>query len=169
MTKETLIELLDLKPLHGEGGVYRQTYLSDETLPESVLPGRKGSHAFGSAILYLLTPETFSRMHRLTSDEVFHFYMGASVEMLQLYPDGTGRVLRLGHDLERGEQLQAVVPRGVWQGTRLVGDGDFALIGTTMAPAYHPSDYEDGVKEDLIRAYPAYRELLELLAGEPRY
>lgn len=169
MKKEELVKLLDLKPLFGEGGLYKQTYISDETLPETVLPGREGAHELGSAIFYLLTPETFSRMHRLSSDEVYHFYMGASVEMLQLYPDGTGRILRLGHDLAHGEQLQAVVPRGVWQGVRMVGEGDYALVGTTMAPAYHPSDYEDGVKEELIKAYPAYRDLLEVLADEPRY
>ena len=169
MKKDDLIKLLDLKPLYGEGGIYRETYRSDEILPESVLPGRNGAHELCTAILYLLTPETFSRMHRLASDEVYHFYMGASVEMLQLYPDGTGQVIRLGHNLEEGEQLQTVGPRGVWQGIRLVGDGDFALIGTTMAPAFDPSDYEDGVKANLIREYPAYREILDILAGDARY
>lgn len=77
----------------------------------------------------------------------------------------TGYTVRLGQDLERGEAVQAVVPRGAWQGTRLVGDGDWALLGTTLAPDFEPSDYEDGDRETLLAAYPAFAEALEVLTG----
>jgi predicted cupin superfamily sugar epimerase len=85
------------------------------------LPSRyKGVRLFGTAIYYLLTPETFSAMHRLPSDEIFHFYIGDPVEMLQLWPDGSIRVLILGSDILNGMQPQVVVPRGVWQGAKLL-------------------------------------------------
>ena len=62
-------------------------------------------------------------MHQLRADEVFHFYLGDSVEMLQLKPDGTGELIILGPDFERGMRPQVLVPGGVWQGSRLVKGG----------------------------------------------
>jgi predicted cupin superfamily sugar epimerase len=81
-----------------------------------------------------LTPDTFSALHRLASDEVFHFYLGDPVEMLQVWPDGSHRVVLIGTDLAAGERPQVVVPRGIWQGARLRPGGRFALLGTTVAP-----------------------------------
>ena len=104
-------------------------------------------------------------MHRLPTDEIWHFYMGAACETTVLLPDGTGYTMRLGQDLENGEVVQAVAPRGAWQGTRLVGDGEWALLGTTLAPDFEPSDYEDGDRETLMAAYPAFSEALEVLTG----
>lgn len=169
MNKDDIKKYLNLSPLTGEGGNFLSTYRSDETLRKEVLPGRGGDRSFGTAILYMVTKDTFSRMHRLTSDEVFHFYLGAAVEMLQLYPDGTGRVFRMGQDIASGELLQLAVRRGTWQGTRLVGEGEYAVLGTTMAPGFDPDDYEDGDKQTLIAEYPQFAELIEILAGEPRY
>ena len=76
----------------------------------------------------------FSEMHVLESDEMFHFYLGDPVEMLQLLPDGRSAVVTLGPDLAAGQSVQVVVPAGVWQGTRLVGDGEVALLGCTVTP-----------------------------------
>ena len=38
-------------------------------------------------------------MHVLDSDEIFHFYLGDPVEMLQLHPDGAPPFFTLGPDL----------------------------------------------------------------------
>src|SRR5581483_11176343 len=100
--------------------------------------------AAATAIYYLLTPDTVSAMHRLATDEIFHFYLGDPVEMLQLRPDGSHRVAILGPDLDAGQRPQIVVPRGVWQGARLVPGGRFALLGTTVAPGFDYADYETG-------------------------
>ncbi len=113
---------------------------------------------FGTAIYYLLAPETFSAMHRLKSDEIFHFYLGDPVEMLQLLPDGTGRTLLLGPDLLSGMQPQVVVPAGIWQGTRLLKGGRFALLGTTVSPGFEFADYESGQRDKPIKSYPKFRE-----------
>ena len=163
LTKERIVELLGLEPLQVEGGMYKKTYRSDEQIAQS--EGRTGPHRLGGAILYLLTRDTFSRMHRLPTDEIWHFYMGAACETTVLLPDGTGYTVRLGQDLERGEAVQAVVPRGVWLGTRRGRPGAWALLGTTLAPDFEPSDYEDGDRETLLAAYPAFAEALEVLTG----
>lgn len=102
-------------------------------------------------------------MHRLATDEIFHFYLGDPVEMLQLRPDGSHRVAILGPDLDAGQRPQIVVPRDVWQGARLVPGGRFALLGTTVAPGFDYADYETGEREALLAAHPDARDLIVAL------
>jgi predicted cupin superfamily sugar epimerase len=161
-----LIEHFGLQELPVEGGIFAQTYLSAERLPPDTLPERYGvEKPFGTAILYLLTSDanSFSAMHKLPTDEVYHFYLGDPLEMLQLYPDGHSEHVILGQDLLAGQRVQHVVPRGVWQGSHLLPGGEYALIGTTMAPGFTPDDYLGGTREELIEAYPHEAELITAL------
>jgi len=152
-------------PLGGEGGFFAETYRAREIVPSGALgPDWTGDRPLATAIYYLLTPGTFSALHRLRSDEVFHFYLGDPVEMLQLTPDGGGRLVVMGADLPAGMRPQVVVPRGVWQGTRLIEGGTLALLGTTVAPGFDPEDFELGRREALIATYPAFRERITALA-----
>lgn len=158
---DDIMSLLRLKPLPGEGGYFVETYRSDERVPQEALPTRyQGPRVFATAIYYLLTPDSFSALHRLQTDEVYHFYAGDPVEMLQLKPDGTGLKLVLGFEIWNGRQPQVMVPRGVWQGSRLLPGGSFALLGTTMAPGFERADYESGSREGLLKAYPAYQDAI---------
>ncbi len=167
MTAEEIITLLKLKPHPKEGGFFSETYRVEERIPQSALPQRyTGPRAFGTCIYYLLTATTFSAMHRLQSDEVFHFYFGDPVEMLQLSPAGTGKTVVLGIDLTAGMQPQVVVPHGAWQGSRLVAGGKFALLGCTVAPGFDFADYEHGQRTDLIRLCPQFREKILALTAE---
>ncbi len=162
--KDQIIALLNLRPHPEEGGYFVETYRSSETIPERALPTRyKGARSFGTTIYYLLTPETFSAMHRLRSDEIFHFYFGGPVEMLQLVPDGTAKVTTLGLDILHGMQPQVVVPREVWQGTRLLKGGSFALLGTTVSPGFEFADYESGRRDELVKSHPKFRDLITAL------
>ncbi|MGA8042884.1 MAG: cupin domain-containing protein [Terracidiphilus sp.] len=151
-------KLLQLSPHPIEGGSYRRTYTSAATL---TLP--RGQRAAGTAIYYLLEQGTFSEMHVLSSDEIFHFYLGDPVEMLQLYPDGHSVVLTLGHDLQVGQQVQVVVPAGVWQGTRLIGTGQVALMGCTVTPGFDFADYRNAAAEELIAKWPHEVERIRAL------
>lgn len=166
LTAERLVELLGLEPLPVEGGMFRQTWRSEQTLAKQVFPVRHGSdRPAGTAIYYLLTdaPDSFSALHRLPTDEVYHFYLGDPVQMLMLHPDGGSEQIVLGSDLLSGQRVQHVVPRGVWQGSRLREGGRFALLGTTMAPGFDPQDYEGGSRERLVAAYPAAAEEIRRL------
>ena len=149
MTAGEIKKLLQLSPHPIEGGSYRRTYTSTATLP---LP--RGERAAGSAIYYLLEQGTFSEMHVLSSDEIFHFYLGDPVEMLQLYLDGSSAVFTLGPDLRAGQQVQIVVPAGVWQGTRLIGSGQVALMGCTVTPGFDFADYRNASADELIAKWP---------------
>jgi uncharacterized protein len=159
-----LKKLLHLVPHPREGGWFRQTWRADEAIRASALParyvaGRDAGRAAGTAIFYLLEPGSFSEMHRLASDEIFHFYLGDPVEMLQLVPDGTGRTLILGSDLAAGQLVQTVVPQGVWQGSRLLTGGKLALLGCTVSPGFEYVDYESGDRAALTRTWPEWAEM----------
>ena len=149
MTAEEIKEWLDLRPHPIEGGSFRRTYTS-----QGAVDLARGQRALGTAIYYLLEPGTFSEMHVLDSDEIFHFYLGDPVEMLQLYPDGSSAVFTLGPDLQAGQHVQLVVPAGVWQGTRLVGNGHVALMGCTVTPGFDFADYRGGSYAELVAKWP---------------
>jgi predicted cupin superfamily sugar epimerase len=164
MTAEEIKRHLGLEAHPREGGYFRQTWKSEVEIPKSALPPRYPSaRAAGTAIYYLLEPATFSEMHRLASDEVFHFYLGDPVEMLQLWPDGSSRVVILGSDLAAGMVPQLVVPKHVWQGSRLLPGGNVALLGCTVSPGFDYADYETGLRAELSLEYPQAAELIEAL------
>jgi predicted cupin superfamily sugar epimerase len=162
---EDLIRHFRLQPLQIEGGYYIETYRSAGRIPAPALPpAYGGSRSLMTAIYYLLTPDTFSGMHRLPSDEMFHFYLGDPVEMLQLRPDGSGEVVMIGADLQAGMRPQVLVPGGVWQGCRLAAGGTCALVGVTVAPGFEFADFESGSRADLLAHYPAFADLIQALS-----
>jgi predicted cupin superfamily sugar epimerase len=163
VTAEEIIAHLKLKPHPREDGFFIETYRSTEKTAWEALPPRyDGTRSHSTAIYFLLTSKGFSEMHRIQSDEIFHFYAGATTKLLLLYPQtGRGQVLKLGNDLLSDESPQIVVPRGCWQGMRTTGE--FTLMGTTVAPGFEYSDYESGNREELIRLYPAFADRIRAL------
>jgi predicted cupin superfamily sugar epimerase len=165
-TAREIITALELQPHPIEGGYFRETYRARGSIPAHTLPpGYPGQaeRSLGTSIYYLLTSETFSEMHRLPTEEVFHLYLGGPVRMLQLFPDGTGREIVLGSDILAGQEPQVVVPAGVWQGSLLEPGVELALLGATMAPGFDYADYEQGRREDLLARYPAHGALITRL------
>lgn len=148
MTADEIIQALHLKPHPKERGYFVESYRSEHS----------------TAIYFLLRRGGFSEMHRLSSDEVFHFYTGSPVELLLLHPDGHGEWIRLGTDLASGEMPQAIVPRGTWQGMR--STGEYSLIGTTVAPPFQYSDYESGKRDQLIQMFPEFAEAIRALTED---
>lgn len=158
MTADEIKHLLNLEPHAIEGGFFRRTYTS-----MGFVPLERGMRRQGTAIYYLLEPGTFSEMHMLFSDEIFHFYLGDPVEMLQLYHDGGSAVFTLGHDLEAGQLVQLLVPAGIWQGARLAEGGSMALLGCTVTPGFDFADYRSGRRDDLIEKWPHEAERIRAL------
>ncbi len=165
MTSDYLIQHLGLQPLPGEGGWFTQTWLSAQRSPN----GR----AAGTAIYFLINETNFSALHRLSTDEIYHFYAGDPVEQLQLWPNGSTHVVKLGSDFAAGQQPQAVAPAGAWQGSRLTprsmrgpSPQGWALMGTTMAPGFDEKEFELGQRADLIKRYPASRDHIEQLTRQ---
>jgi predicted cupin superfamily sugar epimerase len=162
---DQLKELLGLKPHPQEGGWYVRTYESEETVPAANFSDGRydGPRRTSTAIYYLLEPETFSEMHLLQSDEIFHYYAGDSVEMLQLLADGSGNRVVIGNDFAAGERPQVVVERGVWQGSRLIPGGAWALLGCTVSPGFEFVDYSEGKRAALTERWPEWAEMIAVL------
>ncbi len=161
-----MVHKLGLEILPVEGGYFRQTYKADETVaapaPDLEQPLLKPR---STAILYLLSadPDSFSAIHRLPTDEIYHFYLGDPVELLLLRQEGESEVVTLGHEVLNEQHVQFAVPAGVWQGSRLVPGGEFALMGTTMAPGFVDTDYVPGDRDTLLERFPERAELIRLL------
>ena len=162
LSAEDIRRLLRLEPLPMEGGFFRETY-------RSVVRMRTGGGAdrdAATAIYYLLTPAVFSAIHRLPGDEIFHFYLGDPVEMIQLEPDGSVRHVVMGSDIATGMEPQVIVAGGVWQGCRLRPGGRFALLGTTMSPGFDAADFEIASRASLLVSHPSARDIILALTRD---
>ena len=165
MTANEVKKLLGLKKHPREGGWYVRTWESEQFVAATCFDeGRyDGDRRISTAIYYLLEPETFSEMHVLESDEIFHHYLGGAVEMLQLFEDGSRAVVVIGTDLEAGQRPQVVVKRGVWQGSRLLKPEGFALLGCTVSPGFEFVDYGAMGRDELVERWPGEAERIGLL------
>ena len=142
MSAQQVIGCLDLEPLAGEGGFFKQSFKSKTSVSVVDGIGAPMVRYTLTAIYYLITPESFSSLHRLPFDEVFHFYCGDAVEMVQYTEAGGAKKHLIGNNLNIGQRPQVAVPASVWQGSRLVAGGQWALLGTTVAPGFEFEDLE---------------------------
>ena len=155
LTATEVVARLGLKPLPGEGGWFTETY-------RGPVPAPNLNCSIGTAIYYLIDNSSYSALHQLPKDEVYHFYLGDSVDLHLLTQDGSLEIVRLGPDLAGGELPQAVVPAGVWQGSRLAPGGDWALLGTTVHPGFEFTDLRLA-DAALLKQFPQHRASLEPL------
>lgn len=161
-----IIERLKLQP-HPEGGYFREVYRSGETVEAAALPPRfAGPRRFSTSIYFLLTGDTFSALHRIASDELWHFYAGHPLDVESIHADGSRATLRLGSHLERDEVFQGVVPACCWFGAALAGPcraSDYSLVGCTVAPGFDFADFEMGRRGELLETFPQHAELIRRL------
>lgn len=160
---EEIINALGLER-HPEGGWFRETYRATEMVPYAALPNRfSGDRSFCTAIYFLLKKGEFSVSHRIKSDELWHFHAGASMTIHVITPEGDYWTLPLGADLFAGDSFQTVVPAGCWFGAEVTGEGEFSLVGCTVAPGFDFADFEIAERESLLRQFPAHKELIQRL------
>ncbi|MDP2599496.1 MAG: cupin domain-containing protein [Deltaproteobacteria bacterium] len=162
-TAEDLVKILDLKP-HPEGGFFKETYRDEGKIVQKALPEKfKGDRHFSTAIYFLLPEGTKSSFHRIQSDEVWHFYLGGSLTIVQIAPDGKMEKITLGSDVKKGEKLQYVVPAGYWFGAYPNSGSSYSFVGCTVSPGFDFADFEMGKREELLKQYPNARQEIELL------
>ena len=161
-TARQLIERLGMQLIPGEGAWFAVTYKSPDEIGGPVAANVTGTHFGYSAIYALETRVDFSAMHRLVTDEMWHFYGGSPIEMLLLYPDGHGQTIVVGPDVMAGQRPQFLVPRGVWQGSRPLSaaSDSYSFFGTTLTPGFEYSDYEQGYRDELQARYPAFMRMI---------
>ena len=154
---QALIEHFHLQPLPVEGTLYVSTYRSAQEFAD----GPIGTAMIG---LYCADPLSLSRFHRLTTDEVWHFYGGDPLRLVLLFPDGSSHEVIMGSDPLAGQQTQFVVPAGVWQAGHTIAGGRYSLFGCTLAPGFTGGMFEGGTRAQLLAAYPDRREDIIRLA-----
>jgi len=145
---------------HPEGGWFRETYRASETVPAHALPDRfGGSRAYSTAILFLLDAREISALHRIKSDELWHFHTGSPLWIHAIFPDGRYSAQRLGSNFAAGDLVQAIVPAGCWFGAEVAG-AQFALVGCTVAPGFDFADFQLADRQLLSACYPQHEELI---------
>jgi predicted cupin superfamily sugar epimerase len=159
-----LIDRLGLLP-HPEGGFYRETYRASLNLSAASLkPHFPGDRHASTAIYYLLAHGDRSRFHRIRADEIWHFYLGDPLQVIELTENGGATVTLLGTDLAAGHVPQHVVPAGRWFGACPAPGSAFSLVGCTVAPGFDFADFEMAKRDSLLRSYPQASDWIERLA-----
>ena len=153
------IDTLAMQP-HPEGGYYKETYKS---------PGKiKGSdRRYATAIYFLLLEDKFSAFHRITSDELWHFYTGSPLDVFVINAQDEMEEIHLGPDPEAGQTFQAVVPGGRWFASRMAQPDSYALVGCTVSPGFDFRDFEMGDRYALSSRYPQHATLIKSLTYPP--
>ena len=164
MQASEIKELLNLKR-HPTCGYVAETYRSSLKIPSDALPGPyEADRPYGSALYFLVTPDAQIVMHRIRSDQLYHHYLGDPLEVLALYPDGTGAVKTVGSDLASGMRPQLFIPGGTFHISRLPRGSEYALLASTEWPGVEPPDVEHGDIAALIEQYPKLRREIEEFA-----
>ncbi|HYO95976.1 MAG TPA: cupin domain-containing protein [Polyangiaceae bacterium] len=153
---DSIIHTLGLLP-HPEGGHYREIFRA----PVAVSRQRHASaRSASTAIYFLLRAAEFSAFHRVSSDELWHHYVGDPLELIAVDADGL-RSSVLGHRLQLGERPIGIVPANTWQAARpMQGPHGFALCGCTVAPGFDFADFQLATRAELAREFPAHSALI---------
>ena len=93
-----------------------------------------------SLIYYLLKKNQKSHWHRLTKNEILHFYIGDPLEVYISKDGKKSNTKILGTDINKNEKMHIVVKAGSWFSMK--SKGNYSLIGCTVAPAFDYADFE---------------------------
>lgn len=153
------IEKLNLEK-HPEGGWFKEVYRSEDVALSEGLPERfNGPRNFSTSIYFLLDKEEISALHRIHSDELWHYYTGTSAIEILSIEKGKLKKQLVGSDFENGEQFQTTIPKNNWFGARLTNQTGFALVGCTVSPGFDFNDFEMADK-NLLKYFPEFKNEL---------
>lgn len=159
---QELVRFYQFQRLPLEGTYYKNTYCSTM---ETEAGDPMGTAMIG---MYCEIPLSVSRFHRLTYDEVWHFYSGDPLVLILLHPNGSSEEVRMGSNPLNGEKVQFVIPADTWQAGFIAPGGKYALFGCTMAPGFCGKGFEAGIADDLVRQYPERTQDILRLSVEGR-
>lgn len=164
LTADYFIKELNLLA-HPEGGFYKETYRSTGIILREALPAYfNGDRSFSTGIYFLLRSGEFSHLHKIASDEMWHFYYGSALTVYVIDPKNTSlNEINLGRNLSNGEVFQAVVPQGCWFGAKVNSADGFALVGCTVSPGFDFNDFEMAKRDELLAAFPQFKDVINSL------
>ena len=163
LRKEELIEKLKLEK-HPEGGYFKETYRSEIALSKSALPSEFTSSRNASTCIYfMLTSDEFSAFHKVNQDEAWHFYLGETITLHMVSPEGKYSQVSIGNDFSQKETPQFVVPAQHWFAAEIKTEDSFALVGCTVAPGFEFDDFKLAEPQELQQIFPQHKEIIEKL------
>jgi predicted cupin superfamily sugar epimerase len=149
---------------HPEGGYFTETYRSTESVEKDALPERfGGSRQLSTAIYFLLVGDEYSSFHRISADEMWHFYAGQPLEVHMISPEGDYSIVTVGPDPECGHSFQHVVPAGYWFASRCTSSNGYSFVGCTVAPGFDFEDFELAKAEELVAEFPAHENIIRAM------
>jgi uncharacterized protein len=159
-----LTRQLDLQP-HPEGGLYCQTYRSEERILRSGADQTRVARHASTAIYYMLRDKEYSAWHRIDADELWHFYLGDPLFVHVLNAHGELATQVLSNPLEQPDgTFQLLVPAGHWFAAERTGQRGFSLVGCTVAPGFEFETFELADVAQLQQFYPRHQAVLQRLA-----
>lgn len=157
--KDQLIKTFSLLP-HPEGGYYKETYRSAEVI-ETISKQFPHQRNYSTAIYFLIEKDNFSALHRIKSDEVWHFYEGDALEVIEIDLKGNLICIQVGRDVSKGQTFQYTVKAGHWFGSRVLKGGEFSFVGCTVSPGFDFKDFEMGKCDELCKLFPQHSTLIK--------
>jgi len=154
------IENLSLIP-HPEGGYYKEVYRCDKLFRPKDFPGPRN---YMTSIHFLLEKGEVSHFHSIKSDELWCYHAGDSLTVVVLYPEGTLKKLIIGPNLECGEVLQAVVPKGAVFGSK--SNGEYSLVGCMVSPGFDFNDFKLFTTSELLKKFPNFSGIIKEFSRE---
>ena len=127
---DDLIKKLKLTP-HPEGGHFAESFRDN-----------KGGV---SLIYYLLKKGQTSHWHKLTKNEILHFYDGDPLRIYMSKDKKEISTVLLGRNTSDKEYLHYIVKSQTWFGMK--STGNWSLIGCTVSPAFDYKDFELASKD----------------------
>lgn len=156
-----LIKYLNLSP-HPEGGFFSENYRSERSIEKKGLPDEySGDRSFSTAIYFLLPRDHISHFHKVISDEIWHFYAGGSLTLIQIFEDGRTEKVKIGNDIFGGQELQYVVPANCWFAAFPDEEVDYSLVGCTVSPGFDYKDFQLGKKSEMLSKFPQHKDIIE--------
>jgi predicted cupin superfamily sugar epimerase len=153
--------LLQLEP-DATCGFVRLTFVSKRILPAGGLPPPfDAERPLGSALYFM-------RLLRICNDQLYHYYLGAPLEVFLLHASGEAECVMVGPDLRGGERVQLLIPGGTFHTARVIGRSggqDWFLGASTEWPGVVPADVEIGNLDELAGKYPSVARELRAIAG----
>ena len=166
MTVDVLVKELDLLP-HPEGGYYKETYRSEGKITQACLsPDFVGDRNMATGIYFLIEKGNFSALHKIKSDETWHFYYGDALEVIEIDEQGKLSITQIGSNILKGETFQYTVKANTWFGSRVSGNGLFSLVGCTVYPGFDFNDFELAKQQDLIQLFPQHQTIIKELTRQ---
>jgi len=163
ITPQQLVQQYALQP-HPEGGWYKETYRSRESIPQVGLPDRfHGERVFSTAIYFLLPQGNFSAFHKIKSDECWHFYAGEALLIYVIQQDGSLDIIELGNEINKRQSFQCIVPANCWFASRPAIGSSFCFTGCTVAPGFNFADFELADATSLSNLYPQHEKIIREL------